>query len=369
MWPKHGQPWPGRLTWRGRGSSEVIFAAGVLLVVLTGCQQVSLERVHEIELREEALRGLKAGARYEANAVVRAQAIEALGKVAPGQGTPFFLEALRDPSPVVRFAACMALGSARCKDAAELLRLRLEDEEGSVQAAAVYALHRLGDQGHTSILADKLLRDPDVRVRRNAALILGELGEAGSIRLLKHAARDRDEGVMLQATEAMALLGDPKARQQLAVQAHDGAGHRQALALIAMGRIRDPRFLPAIEYRLKEGPYPETRLAAARALGQYGREDGLKLALKELDFVPSGKGLPEDPPENQIMRIRSMAALALGAIGDPAALPALKRRLEAQDDPRVQLAAARAILEILDSSGPWSARADNSARTAAHRRR
>jgi HEAT repeat protein len=340
-----------------------------MLMVLAGCQQVSLEPIDEVALREEALRGLKAGARYEADAFVRAQAIEALGKVAPEQGVPYFLEALRDPSPVVRFTACMALGSAEWRDAAELLRLRLEDEDGSVQAAAVYALHCLGDQGHTSILADKLLRDPDVRVRRNTALILGELGEPGSIRLLKHAARDRDEGVMLQANEAMALLGDAKARQQLAIQAHDGAGHRQALALIAMGRIRDPRFLAAIEFRLNEGPYPETRLAAARALGRYGRKDGLKLALEELDFEASGTDLPEDPPENQVMRIRSMAALALGAIGDPVALPALKRRLEAQDDPRVQLAAARAILEILDSPGPWSARTDNSARTAGHDRR
>jgi HEAT repeat protein len=369
VWPEPGQSLPRRVVRRGRDSNKVVLGAGLLLVVLSGCQEMSLEPVSEVALRAEALRGLKAGARYEASAVVRAQAIEALGTVAPEQGVPYFLEALRDPSSVVRFAACMALGANRCEDAAELLRLRLEDADGSVQAAAVYALHRLGDQGHTSILGDKLLRDPDVRVRRNAALILGELGEAGSIRLLKHAARDRDEGVMLQASEAMALLGDTKARQQLAIQAHDGAGHRQALALIAMGRIRDPRFLPAIEYRLKEGPYPETRLAAARALGQYGRKDGLKLALRELDFEPSGKGLPEDPPENQIMRIRSMAALALGAIGDPAALPALKRRLEAQDDPRVQLAAARAILEILDSSGPWPERTDNSARTVRHETR
>jgi HEAT repeat protein len=68
---------------------------------------------------------------------------------------------------------------------------------------------------------------------------------------------------------------------------------------------------------------------------------------------------------NQIMRVRSMAALALGAIGDPAALPALKHRLEAQDDPRVQLAAARAILEILEAPPPWRAPTDNTARAAA----
>ena len=359
---------PGNL-WPGRPTASLhlpAWCACALLISAAGCQPVSITPINELELREQALLGLKAGARYPQSPLVRAQALEALGKVAGDQGVIYFLEAMRDPQPAVRFAACMALGSIKHAPALELLRLRLEDENGSVQAAAVYALHRLGDQTHTSLLADKLLRDPEVEVRRNAALVLGEMGEPGSIRLLRHAARDRDEAVMLQASEAMAILGDGKARRQLAVQAHDGAGHRQTLALIAMGRTPDPRFLPVLEFRLHQGPHLETKLAAARALGQHGRDDGLKLALSNINFNKPTKGLPADPPENQTMRIRSMAALALGAIGDPAALPALKKRLQAQDDPRVQVAAAKAILEILNRKLPWDPQTDNTARPAAY---
>jgi HEAT repeat protein len=50
----------------------------------------------------------------------------------------------------------------------------------------------------------------------------------------------------------------------------------------------------------------------------------------------------------QVMRVRSMAALALGDIGRRAALGPVQRAMEGDDDPRVQLAAATAILKILN---------------------
>ena len=203
-------------TRRAPGPGSVMLCICLPLLWAAGCGLAQIRPINELGLREQALRGLKAGSRYQQSALVRAQAIEALGEVAGEEGIIYFLEAVRDPSPAVRFAACMALGTIEHEEARELLRLRLEDGDGSVQVAAVYALHRMGDQTHTSLLADKLLRDPEVEVRRNAALVLGELGEGGSIRLLRHAARDKDESVRLQATEAMAALGDGKARQQLA---------------------------------------------------------------------------------------------------------------------------------------------------------
>jgi HEAT repeat protein len=48
------------------------------------------------------------------------------------------------------------------------------------------------------------------------------------------------------------------------------------------------------------------------------------------------------------MRVRSMAALALGEIGDRRALGRLNQQMERSGDPRVQVAAVTAILRILD---------------------
>jgi HEAT repeat protein len=47
-----------------------------------------------------------------------------------------------------------------------------------------------------------------------------------------------------------------------------------------------------------------------------------------------------------------MAAFALGAIGDERALPALREAMAAANDIRIRLAAARAILEILNHTNP-----------------
>jgi hypothetical protein len=58
----------------------------------------------------------------------------------------------------------------------------------------------------------------------------------------------------------------------------------------------------------------------------------------------------DDPPELQVMRVQQMAALALGAIAQRSALGPLAERMQKCDDPRVQLAAATAILMILDAS-------------------
>jgi HEAT repeat protein len=77
------------------------------------------------------------------------------------------------------------------------------------------------------------------------------------------------------------------------------------------------------------------------------------VALDALEYKPGDSHLIDDTPYNQAMRVRSMAAQALGDIGEAEALPALQGRLEAQDDPRVQVAAAKAILQVLGRRSPW----------------
>jgi len=321
-------------------------ACGLISLLGSGCS----EPVNEYALRQRAIQGLKAGIRYQHNPVVRAQAIEALQSTAPEEGILWFQEALRDEHPGVRFAACMALGAMRHGPSRDLLLPLLDDPAASVQAAAIYALHRLGDTRHTSRLAAILLRHPDPAVRNNAAMVLGRLGDKGAVSLLRRAVRD-DE-VMLQVVEAMALLGDERAIQHLTLLAHDARGDRQILALQALGACRGAKALGAARFQFQDSTVLETRLAAARTLGLLGYRDGLKLALEQIDFDQPNPQLEGDPPANQIMRIRALAAMALGAIGDESALPKLQARLEAQDDPRVQVAAAKAILDILNAHAP-----------------
>jgi HEAT repeat protein len=241
----------------------------------------------------------------------------------------------------------MALGTIRHAPSEALLRQRLGDPDPSVRVAAMFALRRLGDPRFIEGWGQIVRAHPDPAVRRNAVLALGRLEEPGAIALLRRASEDDDLGVQLQAIEGMALLGDTRAVRKLIFYASGGFGDRQAFALTALGETGNPVCLETLRYCLKKAPHLETRLAAARALGMMGKPEGYHLALKSLTWDKPKSNLPDDPPANQIMRVRTLAAFALGAIGRRDALPALQEELETAEDERVQLAMARAILEIL----------------------
>ena len=300
------------------------------------------------QLKHRALEALKRGTTYQALPSVRAASIESLQDEAPEAALPWIRAGLHDDHPAVRFAAAMALGTLRDRASRESVARLLEDPDDSVKAAAIFALHRLGDTSHTAKLAWFLRDHPNPAVRRNAALILGRLGEEGAIPLLAGVVGCKDDALHAQALEALVLLGNREAVQQMTFVANSGNGPQEVFALNALAATGDPDLRSTFEYKLTEGAYLETRLAAARGLGELGSGDGLKVALEGIRFNRPQPGLENDPPENQVMRVRQLAAVALGAIGDPAGLVPLAERLEDNSDPRVQVAAARAILRIIN---------------------
>lgn len=304
-----------------------------------GTQEVS-------RLRERALEALRRGVAYDALPSVRAQAIESFQEVAPQEGLVWIRNGLVDEHPAVRFAACMALGSLRDNGSRSSIESLLQDPDDSVRAAAVYALHRMGGTRHSGYLAHCLRDHQDIVVRRNAALIFGRLGEETAVRLLAGVMGDPDPALHAQALEAMALLGSEPAVQQLRFVANSGTGPEEVFALNALAQLRDPTLKDMFEYKLQEGQYLETRLAAAKALAELGSDEGMSVAMEGIRFNDPDPNLENDPPANQLMRVRQMSAAALGAIGDPAGLEPLAERLEDNSDPRVQVAAARAILRI-----------------------
>ncbi len=329
-----------------------------------GCTQKNVfvdDPIQRAALKARALEALKRGVQYDALPSVRAAAIESLQEEAPDEGRAWIRAGLHDEHPAVRFAAALALGTLRDEASRESLSKLLEDPDESVRAAAIFGLHRLGDTTRTAELAACLRDHADPAVRRNAALILGRLGETGAIPLLAGVVGCQDDALHAQALEALVLLGNPQAVEQMTFVANSGNGPQEVFALNALAAARDPALRKTFEYKLANGDYLETRLAAARGLGELGSSEGLGVALEGLRFHQPRLGIEQDPPENQLMRVRQLAAVALGAIGEPAGLPPLAERLEDNSDPRVQVAAARAILRIINrldqESLPFHARA------------
>jgi HEAT repeat protein len=322
-----------------------------LLIGSVGCASTStLTPVEQIALADTARTYLEMAIRFPDNPAVRAQAMEAAGQVLGSEARPYLREGLSDEHPGVRFAACMALGSLDEPGDVKVVRSLVDHADPNVRIGAYFVLERTGDYRYRRAWRDLLWTDPDPEVRGNAALAMGQLKDPKVARLLSMVANDDPhDGVRVQALEGLALLGDADAVGKLLFQSFGGIGGRQPIALLALGQVKDPRVIPTLRRGLDNAPYLEARLAAARSLGAQGYDEGYDLALEALDWDEPAPGLPDDPPANQIMRVRTMAALALGEIGDPNALEPLEAMMENPEDPRVQLAAATAILMITNA--------------------
>lgn len=325
----------------------MVLTACVGCFTAAGCSQTTYDPATAPALRERALECLRLGVRYEHLATVRMQSIEALQNTAGADELPRLRLALHDEVPAVRFAAGLALGTLRDKVAESSLRRLLDSEVASDRLVGVFALHRLGDTRHTAELASALLEDDDPMVRRHAALLLGRLGEKGALKLLTKAMRDSDRGLRANLLESMALLGSKEAIATVYAQVYSGIGEEEAFALMVLGQLKDPQYRDMFAQKLESAMHIETKLAAARALGAIGDGSGFDVAMEGLRFTQSNNQ-GSDLANNRTFRVRQMGALALGAIGDPRGIGALRKMMNEEGHPRLQIAASMAILEILD---------------------
>ncbi|MCI0363655.1 MAG: HEAT repeat domain-containing protein [Phycisphaerales bacterium] len=302
-------------------------------------------------LRLQAIEHLKLAA-DSPNPQVRANALEAL-EYAPDQLEPSVQRALGDENRGIRFVAAMTAGKLKLRNLAPLIEPLLHDESESVQAAAIYALHRCDRQVDLNPLAS-MLQSEDPEVKGNAALVLGELGEPTAIGMLRDSvgkgirrtAAARRKVVELQLAEAMVKLGASNQIDVIraALFAPAEEGELVALACQMCGELRDVGALADLlnlvnrTGRLRRPP--EIRLAALQAIGEI---DPVRAPV-EVAVAHTGSAHAD---------LRGQAAHCLGAIGRygggsgnaATLLPYLAKMMEDQS-PLVQIAAARAILRV-----------------------
>jgi HEAT repeat protein len=283
----------------------------------------------EQSLHQRALRELLTDADVD-DPHLRANAIEALQETGQADAGSAVMRGLDDPSPMVQFAACMAAGELRFEPAHNQLR-RMHDSHvpTTVEVGVLFGLHRLGDTRYSHEL-ETLARNPDPEVRGKTALVLGLLEEPSAITLLLPLRRDEAQPVRLQAAESLWRLGDDRGLDDLAAAAVSQYPDDLIIATLGLAAPKNPRIIQHVRANLVTD-YPEVELAAARALGMLGSDEGYVIAMKG--------GESNDPFQ------RSLAALALGAIGRSDAQAALAKLLDDTNAP-VRLSAATAILEL-----------------------
>jgi HEAT repeat protein len=282
------------------------------------------------------------------NPMLRSNAIEAMQPL-PERALPLTQAGLDDGHPAVRYAAVVTAGMKDFRSLNDAIRPLLGDENPSVRSAARYALHRLGEEVDLTPLAGAL-RSADPGLRANTAQLLGLIGDASAVPMLKEAAAEpmprvgaaQANVVRMQIAEAIVRLGDDSELSTLRAGAWNSVGEVRVVAINAMGAVGDRKMIPAFEQMLTDRfqpEPPEIRLAAAGALARMGQYAGQAVAMK----------LSRDA--NPI--VRSQAAWVLGWFADGPSLGRLGQMLD-DETPVVRIAAAASIIRR-SAEGPTEA--------------
>lgn len=251
----------------------------------------------------------------DADAGVRAAAAAALG----ARGF-----AAAAPALVHRLEAAAAEDEARDD----------EGELGALTRALATLVERAADPGvhdrTVQLLAQRLEGAPEP-VRLALASVLGRIGRPSDAGLVEWLLKDPSAGVRRAAVQALARLEHGEASEPLRLALADESPGVRIAAARALGHSASPRALADLE-RLADDEDPRVRAAALRAVGERAARAGSPDAGSALALLESS--LADDGAV-------ALAALeALREIGGPAAAAAARGVLLRDDPELVQAAVA-----------------------------
>ena len=274
----------------------------------------------------------------DADPQVRANAVEVVASTREVRLAPAVHKLLADPVVPVKFAALLAVGDLEYAPARNDVGPLLNDANPNIKIAAAYAMCRLGQPELYQEICNALAGS-DQTVRANAALLLGKSGRKEGIRYLYWTLQrdDSSEMVVLQAAEAIAMLGDRRIYQKLWTRLISAYADDRVIGIRAMGALGTDEAESAIITMLDD-PVPEVRLAAAEQIGKRGDSGGEAEILAIFE-----KNLMADMDAQGQERVKTLAALALGEVATEQTGRYLPQLLQ-DSSKRVRLAAAKAVL-------------------------
>jgi HEAT repeat protein len=227
--------------------------------------------------------------------------------------TSMLLDSIDNSSATIRANSARALGRLKSRPAVPYLIELLQDSSWEVRARAAEALGSIGDKASIEPLVQKI-KDHAAKVQEAAGAALIKFGKAATMPLLNTLALERDKFALKAVLLLLGRIGDPKAVPALI--AHLGSGYyivRQAAltALIRFGGAIVNLLVPLLSFNrsmideLRKDAalhtLPEPQMRAIKALG--GLEDHRAVhLLKQL----VEEGLPD---------VQEAATAALGQIG------------------------------------------------------
>ncbi len=324
-------------------------------------------------LGDPAALGPLAQAASSEDEAVRAAAIDALARLGDVAAVEPLAALLDHPDPAVSGQAAAALQELARKDRAAVLTRCRPRGEGRVPAATLRLLGQVGDAGDLPLVR-RALRDKRPATRSAACHALESLATRGEPLACSPEALDAlddvEPGVRAAAARALGVMAraGPAAEWDEAVRGIAGALHDEepvvrAAAARALGRAGRTEHAAALaDAAGAPGSPPDVAAAAIRALAEMGRAEPGVLAraashpdpevVKEA--VAAGARLPGRAADELLLSaavhrrwdVRQAAARALGERGEPSLARAVRRLLESEEDPMVVEALGQALRNI-----------------------
>lgn len=208
---------------------------------------------------------------------VRLRAVQTLGELGLPRYTTPVVEALDDASPLVAMVAASTLAQAETPEYAREVLARLERFEHWRQdfLAAMLASMRLG----AAPALRRVLADPDARarVRAVAADALAALSDPLAAEPARAALTSSDDvELRAAALRLLARVGRGVHLDAVRESLHAPELPVRLAAIRALGQFGGPDDVPILELAAKEDPSPWIALAAARALKTGGGREALE---------------------------------------------------------------------------------------------
>ncbi len=210
--------------------------------------------------------------------------------------------------------AANEVSSFRDPKIVDQLLVLIQDERPAVRSATAQALGCMGDMRAAEPLLH-LLKDPDESVRSSATMQLGNLRPPAAVEALVARLADKNPGIRSSAAEVLGRIGDRKALDRLTKLLDDTDFKVRVVAAVALLRMDDLRGTECIALGLKDADADNREFVFGQLSPPWVKKDSLlKCLIAALD----------DPS----IRVRTLAASALGQIQTAAAADALWNKLE-----------------------------------------
>lgn len=164
--------------------------------------------------------------------------IRAMGDTADVRAIPYLAAVLlkMDEAAPARVAAAVALGRVKHPLAKGYLVQAARDPSQEVRFAAMLGLGRSDEPGVVTVLEERLRKDPSWWARYAAAIALGRARKAFTVSALERAAReDGSWQVRMEAARALGEIKTDRAAEALAGPLEDSDHGVRAVAAIALG--------------------------------------------------------------------------------------------------------------------------------------